>query len=148
MSTATRQVQGTPTRLTIFAVSGAALSAVFTAFGTFKGHTQPGDQQVWLFINLPIVVAATILVFAVIVRRALLDTGPERAARTGLVLSLLAVASTVFANFGLNAVLASGAVCCAFAARQRTGRWSAVPGVAVALSVTAVALAAVFALIG
>ena len=66
----------------------------------------------------------------------------------GVSMVLFAVASTVFANFGLNAVLASGAVCCALAARQRAGRWSAVPGVAVAVSVTAVALAAVFALFG
>jgi hypothetical protein len=67
--------------------------------------------------------------------------------RTALVLSLLAVASIVIAHLGLTAVLAAGAVCTALAARQRAGRWTAVPGVAAGLSAAAVALAVIFAII-
>jgi hypothetical protein len=87
-------------------------------------------------------------VFAVVVRRALRRPGAEPPARTALVLSLLAVASIVITYLGLNCVLAAGALCTALAARRRTGRWTAAPGVAVALSAVAVALAVVFAIIG
>ena len=147
MPSTTQQVQTTTANPVAFAVGGAATSAALTAYGTFKEDNQPGDLPGWLFINLPIIAVATVLVFAVVVRRALRRRDAEPVARTALVLSLLAVASVAIVYLGLTAVLAAGALCTALAARQRTGRWTVVPGVAVALSAAAVTLAAVFAII-
>lgn len=105
MSTTTHPVQTTTARPVGFAAAGAATSTALTAYGTFKEDNLPGDLPTWLFINLPIIAVATVLVFTVFVRRALRHHDPEPAARTALVLSLLAVASVVIFNFGLNAVL-------------------------------------------
>ncbi len=146
MST-THQVQTATAAPVGFAAGGAGLAAALTAYGTFKGDELPGDLPTWLFINLPIIGVATSLVFAVIVRRALRRQGAEPVSRTALVLALLAVASVVISNFGLNTVLAAGAACTALAAKRRAGRWTAVPGVAVTLSAAAIVLAIVYALI-
>ena len=149
MSTAThpstRSLAATPA---LFAVAGAALSVALTGYGTFKEDNLSGDLPVWLFGNLPIIAAATVLVFAVFVRRALRHRDPAPVARTSLVLAMLAVATIVVFFSGLPCVFAAGALCTALAARERAGAWTAVPGVAVALSAVAVALAVVLAIIG
>ena len=132
----------------LFAVVGAALSVALTGYGTFKEDNLPGDLPVWLFGNLPIIAVATVLVFAVFVRRGLRHRDPAAIARTSLVLAMLAVATIVVFFSGLPSVLAAGALCTAVAARTRAGGWTAVPGVAVALSAVAVALAAVLAITG
>jgi len=148
MSTAahptTHSAAATPALL---AVAGASLSVALTGYGTFKEDNLPGDLPVWLFGNLPVIAVATVLVFAVFVRRALRQHDPAAIARTSLVLSLLAVAAIVVFFSGLPSVLAAGALCTALAARERAGGWTAVPGVAVALSAVAVALAVVLAII-
>lgn len=131
-----------------FAIGGAALAAALTAYGTFKGENRAGDMPVWLFINLPIIGVATVLVFAVFVRRALRYEEADPVSRTALVLALLAVASVVISNFGMNTVLAAGAACTALAAKQSVGRLTAVSGVAATLAAAAIALAVVYALIG
>lgn len=150
MSTSTPPQQHTPTlpaRPMIFAVAGAVTAAALTSYGTFKGGNHADELLEW-FGNMAIIVAATVLVFVVFVRRALRSDGAQPAARTGLVLAVLAVATTVVFFLGLDVVLASGAVCTAFAANQRTGRWTPVTGVAVALAAAAITLAVVFAITG
>jgi hypothetical protein len=141
---ATRNAGASPM---LFAVTGAAVSVALTGYGTFKEDNLPGDLPVWLFTNLPIIAVATVLVFTVFVRRALRQHDPGATARTALVLALVAVATIVVFFSGLPSVLAAGALCTALAVREREGRWTTVPGVAVALSAVAVALAVVLAII-
>jgi hypothetical protein len=132
----------------LFAVAGAGLSVALTGYGTFKEDNLPGDLPVWLFGNLSIIAVATVLVFAVFVRRALRQHDPAPIARISLVLGLLAVATIVVFFSGLPCVLAAAAVCTALAARERAGGWTAVPRVAVALSTVAVILAVFLAITG
>jgi hypothetical protein len=68
--------------------------------------------------------------------------------RTALVLAMLAVASIAVFYLGLDAVLASGAVCTALAANRRAGRWTTATRVAMALSAAAIILATFFAITG
>jgi hypothetical protein len=149
MSTAAHpQTRGLAARPALFAVAGAGLSVALTAYGTFKEDNLPGDLPVWLFGNLSIIAVATVLVFGVFVRRALRQQDPAPIARTSLVLGLLAVATIVVFFSGLPSVLAAAAVCTALAARERAGRWTTAPRVAVALSAVAVGFAIVLAIIG
>ena len=130
-----------------FAVGGAGTSVALTGYGTFKEDNQPGD--------LPDGCSSTC------------RSSPSRpcwssrwwcAARCGTTTPNRWPAPRWCCHCsrsprsrssisGLTAVLAAGALCTALAARQRAGRWTAVPGVAVALSAAAVALAVVFAII-
>ena len=121
--TTTAQAGRSTTRSVIaFAVGGATLSVALTAYGTFKEDNLPGDTAGWLFINVPVIVSVTVLVFGLVVPRALRSDDPDGPARAALVLSLLGLATVVIANFGLPEVLAAAATCCAVAARQRAGR--------------------------
>jgi hypothetical protein len=148
MTTATRTDRSTSPSW-IFAVGGAAASMALTAYGSFKEEViLPGDVPGWLFINVPIIIVATALVFGLVVSRVLRSDDPEAGARAALVLSLVGLATVIVANFGFPAVLAAGALCAATAARRRTGRWTGVGGVAVVLSVVAVAGATLFAIVG
>jgi hypothetical protein len=131
----------------LFALAGAAVSAVLTAYGTFKGgHGHSADE--WLLVNLPIIAIATAVIFGTAVRYALRDGSGSRAARTALILAVAGVATTVVFYLGLNAVLAAAATCCALAARRAAGRWSSVAVVSLALSAAAVGLAIVLAIYG
>jgi hypothetical protein len=131
----------------IFAVAGAVTAVALTSYGTFKNSNHSDDWPEWLIGNV-IILAATVLVYAVFVRRALQQEGARSATRTALVLAVLAVATTILYNFGFDAVLASGAVCTAIAANQRAGRWTATTSVAIALSAAAIILATLFAITG
>jgi hypothetical protein len=91
---------------------------------------------------------ATVLVFAVFVRRVLRQHDPAPIARISLVLGVLAVATIVVFFSGLPSVLAAAAVCTALAARERAGEWTAVPRVAIALSTVAILLAVFLAIAG
>jgi hypothetical protein len=132
----------------IYAAGGAGASVALTAYGSFKGDNLPGDVPGWVFINVPIIVVATALVFGLVVPRALRSDDPQAPARAALVLSLLGVATVLVANFGFPAVLAAAALCTATASRRRTGRWTGVAGVAVVLSAVALAGALFFAIVG
>ena len=131
-----------------FAVGGAAVSLALMAYASFKEDVQlPGDRAAFLW-GVPITVAVTALVFLV-VARVLRSGGAEAPARAALVFSLLALATLVVAFIaGLPVLFSAAATCCAVSARQRTGRWSVVPGVAVTLSAVAVAATTVLAIIG
>jgi RsiW-degrading membrane proteinase PrsW (M82 family) len=148
MSTSTPQQQHRSTQPIgpmIFAVAGAVTAIALTGYGTFKDSHHSWPE--WL-VGIVVIVAATVLVYAVFVRRALRHDGARPAARTALVLAVLAVATTVLYNFGFDAVLASAAICTALAANHRAGRWTAITGVAMALSAAAVILAILFAITG
>lgn len=150
MSTSTPQQQHTSTHSIhpmSFAVGGAVTAAVLTGYGTFKGGNHFDDLPEF-FGNLAIIGAATVLVYAVFVRRALHSAGARTATRTALVLAILAVATTVVFYLGLDAVLASGAACTALTANHRAGRWTPTTRVAVALSAAAIVLATFFAITG
>jgi hypothetical protein len=150
MSTSTPHQQHTtsqPTHPLIFAIGGAVTAAVLTGYGTFKGGDHYDDLPEF-FGNLAIIVAATVLVYAVFVRRALHSDGARAATRTASVLAMLAVATIIVFYLGLDVVLASGAVCTALAANHRAGRWTTATRVAVALSAAAIFLATFFAITG
>lgn len=147
MNTSTHEQQRTSSRPVIFAVAGAAAAIALTGYGTFKGGDHSDDWWEWL-LGIVILIATTVLVFGVFVRRALARDGAQSAARTARVLAVLAVATTVVYYLGFDAVLASGAICTALEARSRTGRWTALTGVAIALSVAAITFAVVFAITG
>jgi hypothetical protein len=85
--------QTTPVSPVVFAVGGAAVSAGLTAYGTFKEDNLARDAIPWLFINLPIIVVATAVIFGLVARYAGHDTSGARTARTALILSLAAVAT-------------------------------------------------------
>jgi hypothetical protein len=119
-----------------------------TAYGSFKDDSQPGDLPGWLFINVPIIVVATALVFGLVVPRVLRSEHPETPGRAALVLSLIELATVVIANLGFPAVLAAAAVCTASATRRRIGLWTGPAVVAVVLSAVSVVLALVLALFG
>jgi hypothetical protein len=141
----------TPTRAArpwLFAAGGAAASMALTAYGSFKEANEPGDVPGWLFINVPIILAVTALVFGLAVVRALGSDDPETPARTALVLSLIGLATVAVAYYGTPAVLAAAAVCTATDTRRRTGRWTGPGAVAVVVSAVDVALALTFALLG
>lgn len=147
MTTATRTGRATSAP-GLFALGGAAAAMALTAYGTFKEGNQPGDVPGWLFINVPIIVVATALVFGLVVPRVLRSDDVEAPARAALVLSLLGVATVPVASFGFPAVLAAAALCTATATRRRTGRWTGVASVAVVLSIVAIAGALFFAIVG
>ena len=149
MSTSAPQQQqrSQPIPPMIFAIGGAVTSAVLTGYGTFKGGNHFDDLPLY-FGNLAIIVAATVLVYAVFVRRALHSDGARTATRTAVVLAMLAVATFVVFYLGLPAVLASGAVCTALAANHRAGRWTTATRVAMTLSAAAVVLATFIAITG
>jgi hypothetical protein len=119
------------------------------AYASFKEDEQlPGDLAAFL-VGVPITVAVTALIFLLVVARALRSEAVDAPARTSLVLSLLAFATLVVAFIAaLPVVLAAAAACCAVAARQRAGRWTVVPSVAVTLSAVAVTVTTVLAIIG
>ena len=150
MSTSTSQQQQTtshPMHPVLFAIGGATTAAVLTGYGTFKGGNHADDLPEFIG-NLAIIVAATVLVYAVFVRRALHSDGARTVTRTALVLAMLAVATIIVFYLGLDAVLASGAVCTALAANNRAGRWTTATVVAMALSAAAILLATFFAITG
>jgi hypothetical protein len=148
MTTATRTGRSTSPAPWPYAVGGAAVSLVLTAYGTFKEDNLPGDLPGWLFINVPIIVVATALVFGLVVPRVLRSEHPETPGRAALVLSLIELATVVIANFGFPAVLAAAAVCTATATRRRTGQWTGPAAVALVLSAISVSLALVLAIVG
>ena len=150
MSTSAPQQQHTsnhPIHPMIFAIGGAVTAAVLTGYGTFKGGNHSDDLPEF-FGNLAIIGAATAVVYAVFVRRALHSDGARTATRTALVLAMFAVATIVVFYLGLDVVLASAAVCTALAAIHRAGRWTTATRVAMALSAAAIVLATFFAITG
>jgi len=148
MTATTTRTGRTVSRPWIYAVGGAVTSMALTAYGTFKEETTlPGDVPVWLFINVPIIVIATAVVFGLVVPR-VRRSDTDAPARAALVLSLVGLATVLVANFGLPAVLAAAALCTATDARRRTGRWTGLPGAAAVVSAVAVAGACFFAIVG
>jgi len=71
----------------------AASSSGGTATSTFKEDNLARDAIPWLFINLPIIVVATAVIFGLVARYAVHDTSGARTARTALIVSLAAVAT-------------------------------------------------------
>lgn len=128
----------------LLAVIGAGLSVVFTAVGTFLDLTgnEPGaantSDEFWTYvtINIPIILVATLIVFALEIR------SPNPSA--GLVFGLLSVATVVVAWSGLPAVFAAGSVAAAVGSPRMTGPAKA----GVALSVLGIAGAVAFAIAG
>lgn len=128
----------------LLAVTGAGLSVVFTAVGTFLDLTgnEPGaantSDELWPYIaiNIPIILIATLVVFAIETRAA----NPS----TALAFGLLSVATVVVAWSGLPAIFAAGSV----AAALGSSRINGLAKVGVALSVVGVAGAIAFAVAG
>jgi hypothetical protein len=141
-----------PTRSTPLiptALASAGLALALTAMGTaepFRDSDVGPAWDEWFLYNAPVIVAATVLVFGVITRRALPgDVG--RLARTALVLGILSVASLAVFWTGLPAVLAGATALCAVQARAR-GAGPAGPIAALGLSAFTVAVAVAGALLG
>lgn len=128
----------------LLAVIGAGLSVVLTAIGTFLDLTgnEPGaantSEELWTYaaVNLPIILVATLIVFAIETR------SPTPTA--GLVFGLLSVATVVVAWSGLPAVFAAASVAAALGSSRMTGPAKA----GVALSVLGLAGAVAFAIAG
>ena len=131
-----------------FAIGGAAASLALTAYGAFKDDNQAGDVPGYVFIDGPIILITTAIVFGLVVPRVLRSTDPETPARAALVLALVGLATNVVFYLGLTAVLTAAALCTALASRQRAGRWTGVAGVAVALSVVTLIAALVLSILG
>jgi hypothetical protein len=146
MTTATPTVRSTMPWA--YAVGGAAVSLALTAYGTFKEELQPGDVPGWLFINVPIILVATALVFGLAVAPVLRSEDADTPTHAALILALVGLGTIAVANFGLPAVFAAAALCTATASRRRAGGWTAATGVAVVLSALAVAAAVALAIVG
>jgi hypothetical protein len=132
----------------VFAIGGAAVSLALTAYGSFKDDNQAGDVPGYVFIDGPIILITTAIVFGLVVPRVLRSGDPETPGRAALVLALVGLATNAVFYLGLTAVLAAAALCTALAARQRAGRWTGVAGAAVVLSVVTVTAAVLLAIFG
>ena len=144
-STTTRPTTPAPM---LFAIGGALASLALTAYGTFKEDNQAGDVPGYVFIDAPIILITTAIVFGLVVPRVLRSGDPETPARAALVLALVGLATNVVFYLGMTAVLTAAALCTALASRQRSGRWTGVAGVAVALSLVTLMAAVALSILG
>ena len=131
-----------------FAIGGAVASLALTAYGTFKEDNLPGDVAGYVFIDGPIILITTAIVFGLVVPRVLRSSDPETPARAALVLALVGLVTNVVFYLGMTAVFTAAALCTALASRQRAGRWTGVAGVAVALSVVTLIAAVALSIVG
>lgn len=90
------------------AISAAVLAAILTAIGQFKGSTFGDEWPAWL-IELAAIAITTVLVFWLVVPRALGSANASVIARTALVLGVIGFLSLIVFWLGLPTVLAAGA---------------------------------------
>jgi hypothetical protein len=118
------------------AVAGAAaaLAAVLTAIGQFKGSTFTADWPAWL-LELAAIAIATGLVFWLAVPLTLRAGDPRATTRTAVILSVVGFLTLVVFWLGLPTVIAAGAAY--LAANVLAG----VAGLARVLAIAALAVA-------
>lgn len=119
----TRQSATAGSRATLLAVVGAVLSALLTAIGTFWDITgndestgSSHDVRDYL-VTLAAITVATIIVYALVVRRAAVG----RPGRRSVILGVVAILSLAAFWAGLPIVLAGAAAAAAFAERDKLG---------------------------
>jgi hypothetical protein len=87
---------------------GMAAAIGLTAYGTFAGADRATESAYWIVVGISAAVA--VLVFGLIVPRALRDGDAGRRARTGLITSLIALLSVAVFWSGLPPILGSAGI--------------------------------------
>lgn len=146
MATTTSTSTEPPVPVAPLMASGVALSAVYTAIGTFRGSDNDKDWPEYAFVLGTTLVTA---VLALLLLRWVLRPGEAgRPGRAALGFALVSVASIAVFWAGVPSVLAASAAVCALEARARQGRWTPAPLAAVVLALAVVVSAAYLAVAG